>query len=165
MKIALVVAIDKNYGIGKNNDLLTYLPADLKRFKQLTTGHTIVMGRKTFESLPNGALPNRKNIVLTSSKSYQAANCVVVNSVQAALNECNAESNCFIIGGGEIYKLFFPKATHLNITKIHHAFVDVDTFFPEIDPAIWILTSDEIITDDPKASYPYSFVTYERRAV
>jgi len=161
MKIALVVVVDENNGIGKNNKLLCHLPADLKRFKELTVGHSIIMGRKTFESLPNGPLPNRRNIILTQSADYKAKNCVIAHSVKQALKNIEDEEIAFIIGGEQIYKAFIDIAKLLYITKIHHKF-DADAFFPEIDNSKWKLTEHEDKKPDDKNKFSFSFRTYLR---
>ena len=116
--ITLIAAVSKNNGIGLNNKLLWYNKDDLKRFKELTIGHSIIMGRKTFESLPNGALPNRKNIVLTREKNYSNKNIFVANNINDAIQLTKNDSNPFIIGGGEIYSLFFEIAQKIELTRI-----------------------------------------------
>jgi len=162
MVIALIVVLDKANGIGKNNKLLCHLPADLKRFKQLTSGHTVVMGRKTYESLPNGALPNRKNIILTRDLRYKAENCIIAHSIDKIMEESKNEDKVFVIGGGEIYNMFMQRADLINITKIDHTF-EADTFFPEIDLNIWKLDASTNLEADDKNPYNYSFQDYSRR--
>lgn len=162
MDIALIVAMDDKSGIGKDNKLLCYLPADLKRFKLLTSGHSIIMGRKTFESLPKGALPNRRNIVLTRDNYFHAPNCIVVHSVNEALEDCNKEEKVYIIGGEQIYKLFIKYANYLHITKIHHSF-DADAFFPELKDDEWQQDSITMMNRDEKNSFNYSFIDFSRR--
>lgn len=135
-KIALIVAIAENNAIGKEGNLLIHLSEDLKWFKKNTVDHTIIMGRKTFESLPNGALPKRKNIILSRNKNFKAENCIVVNDFEELEKYVNSEELCFVIGGAEIYRLFLPIADKMYITKIHSNF-DADTFFPEIDFSEW----------------------------
>jgi len=160
MKIALIAALDEKNGIGKNNQLLCYLPADLKMFKQLTTGHSIVMGRKTFESLPNGALPNRKNIVFTRNKNYSAENIHTISSIEELNDLCKDEELVFIIGGAEIYRQFIQAADIMHITRIHHIF-DADTFFPEFSKD-WRLNKEETHQPDEKNKYSYTFQVYSR---
>lgn len=161
MKIALIAALDENNGIGKDNKLLCYLPADLKRFKQLTTGHCIVMGRKTFESLPNGALPNRKNIVLTRNTSYYSKGAEVIHTADEVFQLCKNDEKVFVIGGEEIYKLFIQKADILHITRIHHQF-EADAFFPDFSQEDWQLTSKTDNQPDEKNKYSYSFLDYNK---
>ncbi len=161
MKIALIVVVDENNGIGKNNKLLCHLPADLKHFKELTTGHSIIMGRKTFESLPNGPLPNRKNIVLTQNTDYKANGCYIAHSVIQALDFSKGEDITFVIGGEKIYKEFIDIADMLNVTKIHHTF-EADTYFPKMDWNQWKLIEQTDKDPDDKNKFYYSFRTYLR---
>jgi dihydrofolate reductase len=160
MKIALIAALDENNGIGKDNKLLCYLPADLKRFKQLTTGHCIVMGRKTFESLPNGPLPNRRNIVLTRNPSFKKDGVDVINSVDEVFDICKNEEKVFVIGGEEVYKLFMQKADILYITRTHHQF-DADAYFPDFNEEEWKLVNKVENQPDEKNKFSYSFLDYE----
>lgn len=161
MKIALIAVIDQNNGIGKDNKLLCHLPADLKRFKTLTTGNSIIMGRKTFESLPNGSLPNRRNIVITYNPDYFAKDCNIAHSVEKAIELSDKDKECFIIGGEQIYKIFMEKADILYITKIHHSF-EADAFFPAIESNKWQLFENLYNEPDEKNIYPYSFQSYSR---
>ncbi|MCF6242675.1 MAG: dihydrofolate reductase [Bacteroidales bacterium] len=161
IRLSIIAAIDKNNAIGYKNDLLCYLPADLKHFKELTTGHSIVMGRKTFESLPKGALPNRKNIVLTRNKDFNCLNCTIIHSVDELYNLEHDKEEIFIIGGAQIYKLFINKADKLYLTHIHHEF-EADTFFPELNQKDWEITKQEDFEADEKNKYRFSFVTYQR---
>lgn len=158
--IAIIVALDEQNGIGRSGGLLCHLPADLKHFKELTTGHSIIMGRKTYESLPKGALPNRTNIVITSDKAKNFPGCIVVRSVDEALAYCKGEETAFIIGGGKLYRSTFHLADKLHLTRIHHTFDDADTFFPEVNPDEWELIHNETHTADEKHKYNYSFMTY-----
>jgi dihydrofolate reductase len=161
MKIALIAAIDENNGIGKNNQLLCHLPADLKHFKMLTTGHSIIMGRKTFESLPNGPLPNRKNIVLTQNANYKASNCIFAYSIKEVLEICKEEPIVFVIGGEKIYKEFLAFSEILYITSIKHVF-EADAFFPEIEFNQWRLKEEVHFEADEKNKFPYTFQVYNR---
>lgn len=158
MTISIISALAHNNAIGQKNDLLVYLSADLKRFKQLTTGHPIIMGRKTFESLPNGALPNRENIVITQQPNYKADGCTIVNSVEEAVKVCQSTEEAFVIGGASIYKAFMPYANKLYITHINKTFKDADTFFPNIDTDTWKeeKTSDTLIDEKTKIEYSYT---------
>lgn len=158
----MIVAIDHNNGIGKDNDQLAYISADLKRFKQLTTGHTILMGRKTFEALPNGALPKRRNIVITRQENYLASGAEVVKSIGEALALCSNDQKVFVIGGGEVYKAFLPETDELYITLIEHSFNGVDVFFPEYISLGWKETHREGPFNDEKTNLNYSYINLER---
>jgi dihydrofolate reductase len=162
MEIALIAVLDKNNGIGKDNKLLCHLPADLKRFKQLTTDHTIVMGRKTFESLPNGPLPNRRNIILTRNRNFLADGAETANSIDEIYKLCKTKEKIFVIGGEEIYKLFIEKAALLHITRIDHQF-EADAFFPKFSNDDWEITNQTNHKTDEKNKYPYSFIDYRKR--
>ncbi|MEN8121298.1 MAG: dihydrofolate reductase [Bacteroidota bacterium] len=161
MKVSIIAALDKNRAIGNDNKLLCYLPADLRHFKSLTTGHTIVMGRKTYESLPNGALPNRKNVVLTKNKDFMCEGCEIVHSVDEVFNICKVDEEIFIIGGAQIYKLFIEKANKLHLTQIHHEF-EADTYFPEFNMNNWSIIKKEDFEPDEKNKYYYSYLDYEK---
>lgn len=161
--ISIIVAIAKLNAIGQNNDLLAYIPNDLKRFKALTTGHTIIMGRKTFESLPNGALPNRRNIVISRNDKLELEGAEVVHSVDEAIDLCKNEDEVFVIGGATIYEAFLPKANKLYLTLINQFYNNADTFFPEINAEEWIQISREDISDDEKIEFNYSFLNLERK--
>ncbi|TAJ14016.1 dihydrofolate reductase [Marinilabiliaceae bacterium JC017] len=163
MTISLIVAIDRNNGIGKNNDQLVYISGDLKRFKALTTGHTIVMGRKTFEALPKGALPKRRNVVITRQADFAPPGCDVVHSLEEALTTCRHDDQIFVIGGGEIYKAFLPHAQRLILTKIDYAFEGVDTFFPEINKSEWQCIEEDGPHQDERNKISYRYVTLERQ--
>jgi dihydrofolate reductase len=159
----IIVAISENYAIGKSGDLLCYLPDDLKHFKALTTGATVVMGKKTFFSLPRRPLPNRRNIVLTRDVTFVQEGVDVAHSIPDLLTMLMPEERVFIIGGGEVYRQFMPLAKQLHITHIHHSWEDADTFFPDIDPAIWECTDEEYHEADDKHQYAFTFATYQRR--
>lgn len=161
--LSLIVAIADNQAIGKQQQLLCHLPKDLKHFKEITSGHAVIMGRKTFESLPNGALPNRKNLVLSSSENLSYPNTLVVNSLEKALRECEGESEVFIIGGAAVYESTLKQADKLYITRIHHSFEGADTFFPEINESDWIEVERESYPTDEKHAYPFTFITYIRK--
>ena len=160
--LSLIVAISENNAIGKAGDLLCYLPDDLKHFKALTTGATVVMGKKTFFSLPRRPLPNRRNIVLTRDGSFTYENTEVAHSIEELQKMLTADENVFIIGGGEVYKQFMPLAEELQITHIHHNWEDADTFFPEIDSTIWQCVNEERHEADEKHAYAFTFATYKR---
>ncbi|WP_436415352.1 dihydrofolate reductase [Petrimonas sp.] len=160
---AIVVAIDNENAIGRNGDLLCHLPNDLKHFKNITSGHTVVMGRRTFESLPKGALPNRTNIVITSDAAENYPNCIVVRSLEEAFEKAPSDKEIFIIGGGQLYCSSLELTEKLYLTRIHHTFENADTFFPEIDFSEWELMEKEEHKKDEKHKFDYTFETYERK--
>ena len=163
IEIGLIVALDENNGIGRGGDLLCHLPNDLKHFKRVTSGHTVIMGRRTYESLPKGALPNRINVVITSDAADNYPGCIVVRSVEEALTHCKEGEKIFIIGGGQLYRATLGLANRLYLTRIHHTFSNTDTFFPEIDFDEWTLTEKEMHEADDKHRYPYTFLTYSKK--
>lgn len=162
-KISIIAAIAEMNAIGQNNDLLAYIPNDLKRFKALTSSHTIIMGRKTFDTLPKGALPNRRNIVISRNSDLQLPGAEVVNSPEAALELCQDQSEVFIIGGATIYDAFLPKTDKMYLTMIHEFFNDADTFFPDFEMSEWREVYKEEITDDDKTGFNYTYLDLERR--
>ena len=156
-----MAAIAANNALGKDNQLIWHLPADLKRFKKTTLNHAVIMGRKTYESLGK-PLPNRTNIIITRDKNYKAEGCTMVNSLKAALKAAlKVDENPYILGGAEIYKQAMPFADKLDITFVHHQF-EADVFFPEIDKNIWKETWREDFKAYENNKYDYSFVTFER---
>lgn len=160
--ITLIAAIAENNAIGNDNKLLYWLPGDLKRFKRLTTGHTIIMGRKTFESLPKGALPNRRNIVLTrTEQTFPGTD--TYGSLEEALQHTSADENIYIIGGESLYRQAIDKADRLCITYVYDTPVKADAYFPDIDQSIWVVSSKEDHPVDEKHKYKYSFIDYIRR--
>lgn len=159
MTINIIAAVAKNRAIGKDNRLIYWLPNDLKRFKQLTTGNTIIMGRKTFESLPKGALPNRRNIVLSRS-TRELPGCDCYPSLKEALAHCQEDEQLFIIGGASIYKQTMPIADRLYLTEIDDIPEKADAFFPPYDE--WVVEKEEKHTIDERHQYNYSFVDYVR---
>ena len=159
--ITIIAAIAKNSALGKNNNLIWHLPADLKRFKKITQGHHVIMGRKTFESLVK-PLPNRTTIIVTRNKGYKVKNCIVVNSLEEAIAKAKDDENPFILGGAEIYKQALVIADKLDITFVHHTF-DADVFFPKIDLTIWKEISRENFKADQNNKYDYSFVIYKKQ--
>lgn len=161
--ISIIAAIDRNRGIGYENKLLFWLPNDLKRFKALTTGNTIVMGRKTFESLPKGALPNRRNIVLSSRPDAVYPGAETYTTLEAALQSCQSDEQIYIIGGASVYQQALPLADALCLTEVDAEAPHVDAYFPEIDPKIWQEKSRESHPVDEKHPCPYAFVDYLRR--
>jgi dihydrofolate reductase len=162
MTLSIIVAVAKNNEIGRENNLLWRLPAELKRFKELTTGHAVVMGRTTFESLPKGALPNRRNIVLSRNENVNYDNCEVYSSLDAALIKLINEKEVFIIGGKQIYEQAFPITDKLYLTKVHAEFPEADTFFPSVDWSEWRETSRETRPADEKNPYSFTFYEFER---
>ena len=166
MKVSLIVAVAENGVIGKDNDLIWHLPNDMRFFKETTTGHHVIMGRKNFESIPHKyrPLPNRTNIVITRRSDYKAEGCIVVNSVEEALEvaKTNGDNEAFIIGGGQIYKLAIDAGVvdKIYLTKIHQSF-DGDTFFPELS-SDWIKTNKIENKADEENMYCYDFITLEK---
>lgn len=160
--ISIIVAADENNAIGRDNNLLCYLPNDLKYFKSVTEGHTVIMGRKTFESLPKGALPNRRNIVITRNKDLQFERCEMCSSLEEAIELCKEESEAFIIGGGILYKEAINLAGKIYLTRIHHEFEAPHTYFPSIESSQWKELSRVRHQQDEKHKYAYSFITFEK---
>lgn len=159
MSISIIASVARNRAIGHNNKLLYWLPNDLKRFKALTTGHTIIMGRRTFESLPKGALPNRRNVVL--SRGYgEFPGCDKYSSLEEALNNCKEDEDVFIIGGASVYEQAMKFADRLLLTEIDDTPQEADAFFP--DYSDWTLTNRENHQKDEKHLFEYSFADYER---
>ncbi len=161
--LSAIVVIAENSAIGKNNDLLCHLPADLKHFKELTMGHTIIMGRRTFESLPKGALPGRENIVVTRNADYQAAGAVVCHSVDEALQKASMPGERFILGGAQLYAATIDKVDMLHLTELHASFADADTFFPQINRDEWQEVERIDCQADERNRYSYSFVTLKKK--
>ncbi len=161
--INLIVAIAENNAIGKAGDLLCHLPNDLKHFKQITTGCTVIMGERTFFSLPRHPLPNRRNIVLSDNNSFSFENTEVAHSIEEVEALIQPNEQAFIIGGGMVYRQFITRVDKLYITHIHHTWDDADTFFPVIDPDVWKCISEENYPADEHNPYPYSFAEYIKR--
>ncbi len=159
--LILIAAAAENNALGKDNDLLWHLPNDFKRFKKLTSGHPIIMGRKTFESLP-GILPNRTHIIVTRQEDYFKEGCLIANSLEEAIRLTNNDGKVFIIGGGEIYKQSLEIADSIELTRVHGNF-EADTFFPEIDQTQWELVNKEYHEKDERHNYAFSFLTYKKR--
>jgi len=162
MTISIIAAVARNRAIGRENKLIYWLPNDLKRFKQLTTGHTIVMGRRTFESLPKGALPNRRNVVLTrSGEREQFPGCDVFPSLEAALKSCRPDEEVYIIGGASVYEQAMKTADRLCLTEIDDSPEGADAFFPDYGEG-WQEVKREAHPKDEKHAFEYAFVDYER---
>ena len=161
--ISIIVAVAENYAIGKKGDLLCHMPADLKHFKTITSGHTVMMGERTFLSLPKHPLPNRRNIVLTDVKGKTFEGAETVYSLDEMVAQVNPDEEAFVIGGVMVYRQIMERADKLYITHIHHSWPDADTFFPEIDPKVWKQLSAERHSADENNPYDYTFAEYGRR--
>ncbi|GAA4279811.1 dihydrofolate reductase [Gaetbulibacter aestuarii] len=160
-ELTIIAAAAENNALGKDNQLIWSLPDDMQRFKRLTQGHHIIMGRKTFESFPK-PLPNRTHIVITNQKNYEVPDgVIVVNSLESALDKIKNDVQPFIIGGGEIYKQAITLADKIELTRVHATF-EADAFFPEIDASKWKETGRSFHKKDAKNGYDYSFITYEK---
>lgn len=172
--ISLIAAVAENGAIGFENKLLYWLPNDLKRFKALTSGHTIVMGRRTYESLPKGALPNRRNIVLSRNAAFQAPGVEVFPSLEEALkavgkgaanivaDATQPDNEVFVIGGASVYKEALPLADRLCLTLVHDTPKEADAFFPTLDPTEWKVEEEERHDADERHAFAYTFVNYTR---
>ena len=158
----MIAAVSSDNGLGLDNKLVWHIPRDLKHFKDLTFGHCIIMGRKTFDSLPK-ALPNRKNIVLSRKKDLKYKDAIVVDTIEKAINETQGDLNPFVVGGGEIYNLFMEYSSYIELTRIHHEFKS-DTFFPRIDLEEWEIIKKNDIRKSETENYNYSFLTYKRKS-
>lgn len=161
--LVLIAAAGEGNELGKDNDLLWHLPDDFKRFKKLTINHKIIMGRKTFESFPK-PLPKRTHIIITRDKNYTVSypNCIVVSSLEEALENVKNDNETYVIGGGEIYSLAMTKATKIELTRVHSNF-EADTFFPEIDMKLWKLIQEEHHPKDDKHKYDFTYLTFKRK--
>ena len=166
MKINIIVSVSENWVIGKDNKLLWKLSNDLKRFKDLTNGNPVIMGQKTFESLPKGALPNRTNIVLTPEIDYNATNIITAFSIEDTLNKASRlhgeDCEVFIIGGGMVYRQFLDIADRVYLTTVH-TIIEGDTTFPELLPEQWELISEEYKEKDEKNEYSHTYKIYDRK--
>lgn len=161
--ISIIVAVSDDWGIGKDNELLWHIPEDLKRFRKLTTGNAIIMGKRTWESLPKRPLPDRVNIVLTDVPGEKIEGAVMAYSIDDALSKCDREGETFIIGGGSIYRQFMPLADRLYITHVHRS-TAADVYFPVIDPGEWAITSSEDFPGVEGSQVPYTYTVYQRKA-
>lgn len=160
MKISLIVAMASNRAIGLNNEMPWHLSADLKKFKKITMGSPILMGRKTFESIGR-PLPGRQNIIISRNKDYQQPGCLVFKSIEEAIASCQQQDEIFIIGGATFYQAALPLADKLYLTEINKSFT-ADTFFPVIDRNDWKELTREDISDDPTVDFSYSFISLEK---
>lgn len=163
--ITLIAAAAENNALGKNNEMIWHLPDDFKRFKKLTSGHFIIMGRKTYESL-DGPLPNRTHIIITRQENYaekvDANCCIVVDNIEDAIAKSASEDETFVIGGGEIYKLALPLADKIELTRVHGTF-EADAYFPEIDENKWNLVSEDYHPKDEKHNFDFTYQTFMKR--
>ncbi|MDX1462522.1 MAG: dihydrofolate reductase [Marinirhabdus sp.] len=159
--ITLIAAAGENNELGKDNDLVWHLPDDFKRFKQLTTGHFIIMGRKTFESFPK-PLPNRTHVVITRNKDYRNEGAVVTHSLDEALIKAASDPQPFVIGGGEIYAMALEVADKIELTRVHGTF-NADTYFPTIDKNQWELVAEEFHEKDERHAYAFTYETWMRK--
>ena len=159
--ISIIVALAKNHAIGKDNKLLFHLPGDLKRFKAITTGHMIVMGRKTLLSLPKWPLPDRRHLVITSAPETEFEGCETAGSIREAIEKIGKEKEAFVIGGGSVYRQFYPMANKLYLTLVHRDF-EADTFFPKIDFSRWEQLSREDLHDE-KNGFDYSYINLRKK--
>ncbi|HAT70411.1 MAG TPA: diacylglycerol kinase [Flavobacteriaceae bacterium] len=157
----MIAAAAENNALGKDGDLVWHLPDDFKRFKKLTTGHHIIMGRKTFESFPK-PLPNRTHIVITRNRDYTKEGCIVVHNLEDALKIAEGDTQPFIIGGGEIYKLALNASEKIELTRVHDTF-EADAFFPEIDLSKWELINEEFHEKDERHSVSFTYLTYVKK--
>ena len=160
--ISIIVAVSDDWGIGKNNELLWNISEDLKRFKRLTMGNTIIMGKKTWESLPKRPLPGRKNVVLTDDPKECVDCSVTAYSIEDALSKCDKNEEIFIIGGGSVYRQFMPLADRLYITHVHKK-APADIYFPEIDMNIWKVVEKEEFPSGETVPIHYTYIIYERK--
>jgi dihydrofolate reductase len=158
----MIAAVGKNFELGKNNQLLCHLPADLKRFKSITYGYPVIMGDKTWESLPIKPLPNRRNIVITLNNNANYEFCEITHTIDDAIALVKNDEKAFIIGGATIYKLFINKIDTLYLTRIDAAFEEADVFFPEINIRKWKLIAEETYDKDEKNEYPMKFQIYSK---
>ncbi len=163
MSFSIIVAIAENNAIGKNNELLWHISDDLKRFKKITAGHTVIMGKKTWESLPVRPLPNRRNIVISDDPTDDFKGAETVYSIQEALEQSDPDEESFVIGGGSIYKQFMPYCDTLYITRVHESF-DADTFFPPIPEDTWEEISREDQPMDEKHGFSWSYIVYKKKS-
>ena len=162
--ICMIAAAGENNALAKDGDLPWHLPDDFKRFKKLTSGHKIIMGRKTFETFDR-PLPQREHVIVTRDTTYSVdfEHCTVVHSLQEAMDLTKRDALSFIIGGGEIYRQGERFADTIELTRIHHSFEGADTFFPEIDETIWELQAEEFHPKDDRHDYSFSYLTYTRK--
>lgn len=159
--IAIIAAMDEGLGIGFQGKMPWQLSADLKRFKKITMDHPVIMGRKTFQSLPKKPLPGRKNIVITRNKEFNPEGTLIVSSPEEAIQACKDHDIAFVIGGGEIYREFLPLADMLYLTLIIHHF-PADTFFPEYDIKKYVIVEEQFVNVDEQFEFPYKYLILKK---
>jgi dihydrofolate reductase len=159
--ISIIVAIAENNAIGKDNKLLWHISDDLKRFKKLTIGHTLIMGRNTFLSFPDGPLPNRRHVVISDVEGETFPGCEMASSIEEAIDLAGNTAECFVVGGGMVYAQFLPLAGKLYLTRVHHSF-EADTFFPEIDFSRWKALFSERVEAGGKNQFAHTYTEYVR---
>lgn len=159
--LSMIVAAAEDGAIGRGGDLIWRISADLKRFKALTMGHSIIMGRKTWDSLPKGALPGRRNVVVTRDKNFSAEGADVYNSLEDAIDSCQ-ETEAFIIGGAQIYRQAMPMVSKLFLTRVYASYPDADAFFPEIIADEWDIANEEVAAETPDG-LRYQFIDLIRK--
>lgn len=160
--ISIIVAVSDDWGIGKDNDLLWHIPEDLKRFKKLTTGNAVIMGKKTWESLPRRPLPGRKNIVITDDLNESFENSLTAYSIEESLSKCEGGEEIFVIGGGSVYRQFMSIADRLYITHVHKK-ARADVYFPKVDLNVWKVIEKENHNNAEGDEIPYTYAVYERK--
>ncbi len=160
-EITIIAAASENNILGKNNKLIWHIPDDLKRFKKLTLGHSVIMGRKTFESMPK-PLPERKNIILTRNENYKADGIFIAHNIPEALNYCQDDNQPFIIGGSEIYNLFINISNKIELTRIHKLY-NGDAFFPEVEENEWQLINTKRNNFNDDKTLIFSYLTYKKK--
>lgn len=163
MKISIIVAVAENNVIGKKGSIPWHLPEDLKHFKKITSGHHVIMGQTTFESIGR-PLPKRVSVVLTKDRNFESSSCIITHSLIEALKtaEKAGENEVFFIGGGSVYEQALPLASKLYLTRVH-ARINGDVFFPKIDPTVWKLVLCETHQKDPENPYAFDFCIYQKR--
>ena len=161
-KISIIVAIADNRAIGKDNKLLWHIPADMKWFRKITAGHTVIMGKNTFLSLPGGPLRNRRNLVISDNPNERYEGCEMVYSINEAISRCDDDRENFVIGGASVYRQFLPYTSRLYLTLVHKSF-DADTFFPEIIPDEWEEISRIVPEEEGEHDFTYEFIVLQRK--
>jgi dihydrofolate reductase len=160
--ISIIVAIAKNNAIGKENKLLWHIPADMKYFRKITTGHTVIMGKNTFLSLPGGPLKNRRNLVISDNPGDRFEGCEMVFSIHEALSQCDDDRENFVIGGASVYRQFLPYASRLYLTQVNKSF-EADTYFPDINPDEWKEIFREVPENTGEHEFSYEFIVLQRK--
>lgn len=161
--VEIIAIVARDGAIGRGGDQPFHIREDFRRFKALTLGHPVIMGRRTFEALPSGALPGRRNIVVTRDGQWSAPEVETAGSIERAIEMCGDADRVFIIGGGQIYAQAMPLASKLHVTMVDAEVPDADTHFPAIDSALWTLAEESAPAVDPRSGHTYRFLTYSRR--